>query len=63
MVGGKRAGAGRPPGATGEKKERISITVSKDHKKWLESKDLSYAKTISRLINAAIFDLKNIHTE
>jgi hypothetical protein len=51
MTGGKRKGAGRPPGTTRGKKERISIAISKEHKAWLENKDLSYAKTIAKLID------------
>ena len=54
MTGGKRKGAGRPPGTTRGKKERITIAISKEHKEWLESKDLSYAKTIAKLIDGAM---------
>ena len=54
MADGKRKGAGRPPGTPTGKKERISITVSKDHKAWLESKELSYAKTIAGLIDKEV---------
>lgn len=54
MAGGKRKNAGRPKGTLRGKKERISIAVSKEHKAWLESKDLSYAKTIAKLIDKAM---------
>lgn len=54
MPGGKRKGAGRPPGTTRGKKKTITIAVSDEHKAWLESKDLSYAKTIAKLIDAAV---------
>jgi len=54
MSGGKRKGAGRPPGTTRGKQERISITISQKHKKWLKGKDISYAKTLSKLIDSAI---------
>jgi len=50
----KQKKAGRPKNTLKGVKERISITVSKDHKVWLESKELSYAKTIAGLIDKEV---------
>jgi len=50
--GGKRAGAGRPAGTDRGKSERITISISAEHLQWLKAQELSYGKTIARLIEA-----------
>lgn len=48
--GGKRKGAGRPPGPTGKKKERITINIDADNLEWLKKQELSYSRIVNRLI-------------
>lgn len=45
-----RAGAGRPPGATGKKKKRITVSLRQDYIDWINDQTLSQGKTIERLI-------------
>jgi len=60
MIGGARYDkegnllTGRPSGTKRGKKERGSIGFSKEQWKWLRSQEVSYSKTVSKLVDAAI---------
>ncbi len=50
MRGGSRARAGRPKGATGTKKERISIQPTDENLKWLRGQSEGYSVIVNRLV-------------
>ena len=51
--GGKRKGAGRPVGSLSSRGVRITPTISKINKEWLEKQSMSYGEILNRLIDEA----------